>query len=135
MKNGRLSSKPSKGSIFIDPERRPWPHEMRTARTLALAGYDVHFMPESNLASADILLNGVKFEIKAPKTNKTSSLEQAIRKALKQSSNVIIDSFRMQLRDDVTRNFLIKKCREQKQIKRMLFINKKSQIIDIFSLI
>ncbi len=83
---------------------------MRTARTLALAGYSVRFLPESSLMSADILLDKIEFEMKAPKTDKTSSLEQVIRKALKQSPNIIIDSFRMKIRDDVAKKFLVKKC-------------------------
>ena len=77
----------------------------------------------------------IEFEMKAPKTDKTSSLEQVIRKALKQSPNIIIDSFRMKIRDDVAKKFLVKKCQEQKQIKRMIFITKKGEIIDIFDLI
>lgn len=83
---------------------------MRTARTLALAGYSVRFLPESSLMSTDILLDKIEFEMKAPKTDKTSSLEQVIRKALKQSPNIIIDSFRMKIRDDVAKKFLVKKC-------------------------
>ncbi|MDO5480845.1 MAG: hypothetical protein Q4F60_00640 [Candidatus Saccharibacteria bacterium] len=41
----------------------------------------------------------------------------------------------MKMHDDRVRGFLIKKCREQRQIKRMLFITKKGKIIGIFSLI
>lgn len=134
-RRNKIARESGEGGIFIDPERRPWPHELRTARTLALAGYRVDFLPESSLLSADILLDGVEFEMKAPKTDKTESLEQLIRKALKQSPNIIIDSFRMKMNDDVAKRFLIRKCQEQKQIKRMLFITKKREIIDIFEFI
>ena len=79
--HNKIVPKSVKGGIFVDPERKPWPHEMRTARTLALAGYSVRFLPESSLMSADILLDKIEFEMKAPKTDKTSSLEQEIGRA------------------------------------------------------
>jgi len=41
----------------------------------------------------------------------------------------------MKMRDDRARRFLVKKCREQKQIKKMMFVTKRGEIIDIFGLI
>ena len=58
--HNKIVPKSVKGGIFVDPERKPWPHEMRTARTLALAGYSVRFLPESSLMSADILLDKIE---------------------------------------------------------------------------
>ena len=124
-----------KTGIFIAPGRKPWPHEMRVAEILSLAGHYVEFLSESSLHTPDIRLDGVEYEIKSPETEKTSSLEQSIRTALKQCQNIIIDSSRMKMYDTRVRNFLIKKCREQKQIKKMLFITKRNEIIDIFELI
>ena len=127
-KNGR------NGRIIIPANRKTWPHELRTARMLAVAGYCVEFLPEKNLHAPDILLNDVEYEIKSPETGKTSSLEQSIRTALKQCPNVIIDSSRMKMHDDRVCRFLIKKCREQKQIKKMILVTKTGNIIDIFEL-
>lgn len=39
------------------------------------------------------------------------------------------------MHDNRVRGFLVKKCREQKQIKKMLFITKRGEIIDIFGLV
>ncbi len=125
----------SKAGVFVPPGRNPWPHELRVARILALAGHYVEFLSEGNLRSPDIRLDGVEYEIKSPETDKTSSLEQSIRAALKQCPNIIIDSSRMKMHDDRARRFLVKKCREQKQIKKMLFITKRGEIIDILGLI
>jgi len=124
-----------KQGVYIAPGRNPWPHELHTAKILALAGHYVEFLPEGNLHSPDIYLDGVEFEIKSPETGKVSSLEQSIRTALRQSSNIIIDSSRMKMHDTRVRWFLIKKFRQQKQIKKMLFITKRGEIIDISSLI
>ena len=121
--------------VYIAPGRNPWPHELRTARVLALAGHYVEFLPEGNLHSPDVRLDGVEYEIKSPETEKTSSLEQTIRAALKQCPNIIIDSSRMKMHDDRARRFLVRKCHEQKQIKKMIFVTKRGEIIDIFGLI
>lgn len=125
----------SKAGVFIAPGRKPWPHERRVANVLALAGHYVEFLPEGNLHAPDVKVDGIEYEIKSPETEKTASLEQSIRTALKQCSNIIIDSSRMKMRDDRARRFLVKKCREQKQIKKMVFITKRGEIIDIFGLI
>ena len=117
--------------ITIPSGKVLWPHEKHTIGILFGAGYDIEVVKETGYRTADIKLNGIEYEIKSPETNKTSSLEQLIRKALKQSPNIIIDVYRMKMRDDVARKYLIKKCREQKQIKRMIYISKKGEIIDI----
>ena len=54
---------PSKGCSEI----RPWPHELRVANILALAGHAVEFLPKTNMKTADILLDDVAYEIKSPK--------------------------------------------------------------------
>ena len=125
----------TKTGIYIPPKRSPWPHEMHTAKILAAAGHYVEFLEETNLHMPDILLDGKEYEIKSPETDKTRSLEQTIRTALKQCPNIIIDAYRMKMRDDRAQSFLLKKCREQKQIKHMLYISKKGEIIDISALI
>lgn len=125
----------NKVGIYIEPGRRPWVHEMRVAEILALAGHYVEFLTESALPCADIRLDGIEYEIKSPETAKLSSVEQLIRKALKQASNIIIDASRCKIREDRLRKYLIYKCREQRQIKRLLFITKNRQIIDIVKIV
>lgn len=122
----------NKQGIYIPSKRNPWPHEMHAAKIIAASGHYVEFLEETALHTPDIRLDGVEYEIKSPETSKTSSLEQTIRTALKQSPNIIIDAYRMKMRDDHAQSFLTKKCREQKQIGRMLYITKKGEIIDIF---
>lgn len=128
--------KNKKAGIYIAPNRhRPWDHELRVAETLAKAGHYIEFLPEGLLPCADILLDDIECEIKSPETSKLSSVEQLIRKALKQSSNVIIDGSRRKIREEKLRNYLIYKCRKQRQIKHMLFVTKTQKIIDIVDLI
>jgi len=125
-----------KNGTFIAPGRKIWPHELRVAEILTLAGHSIEFIKESNLHTADILLDGVEFEIKSPKTANTNSLEHLLKKALKQSPNIIIDTSRMKnSRDDNIRKFLITQAKSRKQIKRLIMVTKRGQIIDISALI
>lgn len=124
-----------RSGIFTPPGRKVWPHEMRTAKILATAGHSIEFLLEDSQKSPDILLDGVEFEIKSPKSMSVNTLEHLLKKGLRQCSNLIIDTSRTKMRDDKMRDFLVSQMRKTKQIKRMIMITKKGQIIDIFSLI
>lgn len=128
--------KKKKAGVFIAPGRKPWPHERRVADLLALAGHYVEFLPESHVHTADIKIDGVEYEIKSPKSAAANSLEHSLKKALKQSPNLVIDSSRLKgVRDDKIRRFLVSQVRSRKRIKRMLFVTKAGRIIDIFGLL
>lgn len=116
-----------------------WEHEILTARALAKAGYIVEFLPAKNhndSKSPDILMDGAKWEIKAPKTDKMSAIERNLKRATKQSGNIIIDSQRLsKLQDRSIQRFLVKKFKEQKTIKQLLFVNRRRETIDISTLV
>ncbi len=57
------------------------------------------------------------------------------RKTLAKCSNIIFDSYRMKVRDDQIMKELIKRRREGKGMRKLLFINKRGMIIDIEALI
>lgn len=129
-------AKNQRGKVLIPGGVRPWPHELRVANILALAGHAVEFLPKTNMKTADILLDDVAYEIKSPKSANSNTLEHVLKKALKQSSNIIIDTTRMKnVRDGNTRRFLINQVRIRKQIKKLIMISKQGQIIDISSLV
>lgn len=124
-----------RSGIFISSGRKVWPHENRVAKILAMAEHNVEFLLENGQKSPDILLDGIEFEIKSPKTVSTNTLEHLLKRGLRQCSNLIIDTSRTKMRDDKMRSFLVMQMRKSKQIKRMLMITKRGQIIDIFGLI
>ena len=125
-----------KRGIYIPPGRQPWPHELRVAKILAMAGHNIEFLPESNIKTADILLDGVEYEIKSPLTNKPDKLERNIKRGLKQAKNIVFDSSRIKnMRDDNLRRFLVGKARQQKQIGELILITKRGQIVDIKALV
>lgn len=123
------------GEIRIPGKVVTWPHELTTANALAKAGYVVEFLPtlqNKNTKTPDILMSGEKWEIKSPRSDKLSAVERNLKRATKQSCNIVIDSHRMsKLRDTTIQNFLVQKFKQQKSIKRLLFVNRKRQVIDI----
>ena len=131
-----MNNSKQRGKIIIPAGRNPWPHELRIANILAMAGHNIEFLPESNISTADILLDGVEYEMKSPFTNKPDKLERNIKRGLKQSKNIIFDSSRIKdMRDYNLRRFLVRKAKEQKQIGELIFITKRGKIIDVKSLI
>lgn len=125
------------GKVVIPANTSPWPHEERVARILAQAGYRVEFIPEGTIGTADVYLNRTVYEIKSPKSNKMNTIEHRIKDAINnQSCNLIIDSSRMKnVKDYDFQRWLVERCRKQPQIKKMIFINRKNEIIDIKHLV
>ncbi|MBO7664579.1 hypothetical protein J6S46_01840 [Candidatus Saccharibacteria bacterium] len=121
------------GQIIIPAGRKPWPHELRVAEILAEAGHKVEFLPEANLKTADILLDEVEFEIKSPKAALSNSLEHSLKKAIKQSPNIIVDISRIKhARANNVRRFLLAQANVRTGIKRLIMITGSGCIIDIF---
>lgn len=86
--------------------------------------------------SPDILMGGVKWELKSPRTDKLSAIERNLKRATKQSENIIIDARRLhKIHDATVQRFLVQKFKQQKTISRLLFVNRKRQIIDISSIV
>ena len=127
-----------KQGVFKPVGRRVWPHEDRTADILASHGHYIEFLPESRISSADILFDGVLYEMKSPRSFNTNSMEQLIKDALykKQCPNIVFDSLRLKgIRDEKVVEFLISQVKTRKKIKNMLFVNKRHELIDIFTLV
>lgn len=124
-----------RGKIVHDPHINVWPHERKTAEALADAGYTVEFIKrseEKRQTSADLLIDGVVWEMKAPKSGTHKAIDRNLRRATGQASHVIIDSRRMKnAKDEVVERELRKGLSQVKAIKAILFVNRKGEVIDI----
>lgn len=127
------------GKIVIPHGIDVWHHELLTANALAGAGYTVEFLTNKSVRyvkSPDVLIDGQKWEMKSPKADKLSAVERNLKRATKQSGNIIIDSHRMsKVHDSSIQKLLAQKYKQQKTIKRLLFVNRKRQVIDISTLV
>ena len=124
------------GQIIIQSGVNVWPHEMKTAEALAAAGYTVEFIRRSDKereTSADVIMDGIVWEMKAPKASNMKVVEKNLRKATDQSPCVIFDSRRMKGIPDhaIERELRVCAAGRVKALKRLLFVNRKAQVIDI----
>jgi hypothetical protein len=123
------------GRVIIPHGVNVWSHELSSANALSGTGFDVEFLVIRNrdgTKTPGISMRGELWEIKSPKTDKLSAVERNLKKATKQSCNIIFDSQRMsKIHDSTIYDFLQKKLRQQKSIKKLIFINRKREVIDI----
>lgn len=87
-----------RGEIIIPAGIDIWPHELETAKALAHAGRTVEFqvpVKGSRIKTPDISMSGALWEIKCPSSKSLDAIERNIRRACKQSKNVVLDTRRM----------------------------------------
>lgn len=123
------------GKVTVPAHIEIWPHEFKTAQALAAAGFTVEFLRRSEGAgvkSADIIMNGVAWEMKAPRTANLKKIQRVLRRASSQSRNVIIDCIRLDgLSDDAVERELRKLKPLVKSVKRIILVTKTRTVIDI----
>lgn len=124
-----------RGKVIIPADANPWPHEKKVAKVLAIAGYYVEFIPEANIKTPDIYLGHTAYEIKSPTSNKVDAVERNLTRALEKCPNIIFDGSRMKVRDNQIIRELIKRRKLGKGLKKLLFINKHGDVVDIEALI
>lgn len=123
------------GKIIAPSNLNIQEHEMNSARAIADAGYDVEFAHRTwgnRITSPDVVVNGVVWEMKSPIASDRKAIERNLRKACKQSPNVIFDSQRMKGASDVETERRLRSLSEHiRSLRRLWFINHKREIIDI----
>jgi hypothetical protein len=114
------------GKIIIAPGLNIWPHELKTAEALAAAGFTVKFIrrsEEPRQTSADVNINGTEWEIKSPEANNLKAVQRNLRRALKQSCNVIFDCRRMKhLPSEALEREVRTQAKALRSLKRLIFI-------------
>ena len=123
----------TRGEIIIGSGINVWPHELKTAEALAAAGYTVEFIKRSekqNDKSADVRIDGLVWEMKAPKSGRTDMIQKNLRRALHQSRNVIFDSRRMKnLPDKAIEREVRLRANELKTLRRLIYVNRSGEVV------
>lgn len=117
------------GKITVPTNVFPEKHELITANFFTNTGKDVVFLAPSGAKTADIVVDGIIWEIKAPKAAGSRTLENALRAALRQSPNIIIDLQRTKMHQRKCVTELTRQFELSKKIKRLLIIKKSRQSI------
>ena len=136
MRAGRILRTGARQEKMVIPSGvNVWPHKMDTAKSLAKAGLTVEFVLRSEgqyEKSADLLIDGEFWEMKAPKSAKPAAVDKNLRKALHQARCVVFDSRRMKgLPDAAVERELRKSASSLKSMKRLLFVNRRGSVIDL----
>ncbi|WP_165052331.1 MULTISPECIES: hypothetical protein [unclassified Adlercreutzia] len=123
------------GEIIIKSGIDVWEHERRTAQALANAGFVVLFIKRSDdeyVRTPDVVIDGILWEMKSPISNRLPKIQKTLRQAIHQSPNVIYDSQRIKnLNDNQIQRELEKWAVQFKAMKRLIFVNKKREVIVI----
>ena len=125
--NGRI------GHITVPKNALVQPHEFNVATILSWTGNDVIFIPATNnRRTPDIEYNGVKWEIKSPMGSSSRTLENNMRLALKQSSNIIIDLQRIKLPDVKCLGVIKRRAEKLGKKYKVMVVTKRKKIVSFF---
>ncbi len=108
-------------------------HEYKTILLFTEIGIDVELIPKSNkkgVHTPDIIMNSLKWEMKSPKGKGRWLLENTLKKAVKQSPNVIIDLDRIKIHQTKCLQELEKQFYKSKGAKWLKIITKNKKIVE-----
>ena len=83
--------------------------------------------------SADILMQGIAWEIKCPTGDSKSTIRNQFRRASKQSKNVIIDARRTKLKYESIQKEVLHQIKERPYIKKVTLIDKSEKVIEFLT--
>ena len=122
-------------NVMIPSGTNVWPHELATAKALAMAGHNVEFLPRidgKKVKSADVLMDGVVWEMKSPTSTSVKSLQKVLRRAGRQSHNVIVDTARMRgVSDKAVQRELVRLLPLVASVHRLRLVTKARDVFDI----
>lgn len=124
-----MSGKIDISKLKTPPEK----HELETARYFAERGYDIEFIPPSNIPEMhrpDILMDGIEWEIKCPIGKGKNTIIRNMKQAAKQSQNIIIDLRRSALPEKNSISQIENRFKEKANLKRILIIKKNGDLLD-----
>lgn len=108
-------------------------HEYKTVKLLLERGFNVELIPPLRIEAvrtADIVIQGVVWEMKAPQGNGKNVIRHTVQHASHQSNNIIVDLRRCKLQEEQAIKELKQHFALSKRIRRMKIIKKNEEILD-----
>ena len=108
-------------------------HEYRTVLLFTEMGVDIELIPKSEkkgVHAPDIVMNGLRWEMKSPKGEGRYLMQNTIQKAVKQSRNVIVDLRRVKRSQERCLQELEKEFGSSKNLQKLKVITKSRKILD-----
>lgn len=108
-------------------------HEYKTILLFTEMGIDIELIPKSErrgIHTPDVMMGGLKWEIKSPKGDGKYLMQNTIQRAVKQSKNVIVDLGRAKRSQERCLQELQKEFNYSKNLRRLKIITKTRKILD-----
>ena len=108
-------------------------HEYKTVLLFTEMGVDIELIPKSEkrgVHAPDIVMNGLRWEMKSPKGEGKYLMQNTIQKAVKQSRNVIVDLRRAKRSQERCLQELEKEFGSSKNLQKLKVITKSRKILD-----
>jgi hypothetical protein len=121
-----------KRKFEIEEGASPTPNEIKAANYLVGHGFKLLFLKpidKKGMHTPDAKINGEKFEIKSPISNKPRTIIKRFREARGQSDRIVFDLRNVKGGAENTEKLLLKLSDDLK-CKRLIIITKHSQTID-----
>ena len=122
-------------SVIVPRSVIPMPNKREMSAAYILLDYfrtDVKFIPRTNHKTPDLLINNIEWELKAPTGDGKRNLQHTVSRAIKQSRYIIIDVRFSKLHISKVKSKLTLEMKKNKQIKRLLLIDKQKNVVEIF---
>ena len=107
-------------------------NELSVAKILVNTGYDVRFLKTQLVKMPDIVFMGREWEIKTPIGKNSRTIENIMRRVLKQSVNIVLDLRYIGLADEKSLREIERQMGLMKRIKNVIVINRNGEIVDKF---
>jgi hypothetical protein len=127
----------TKANVII-PEnfnKPPEQHEIETAWIIAHHYNQViEFLKpidDYHRSTPDIIMGGQLWEMKRPMGKSRLNIERQIKRALKQSPNIIIDGRSLNTADDILERKLHYVTTHHQSVRKLLFITKEKNVVEI----
>ena len=124
-----------KYSVIIPSEVYPKPSPDELSAAYILADYfreNVIFVPRNNNSTPDYKIGNIYWEIKSPRGNGKYNIQHALRSAVNQSQNIIIDTRKSKMHfSKIISEIKFNYSKMPRKINRVIVITKSKKVLDI----
>lgn len=129
-----MAANKKSGDINLPNNLNPEPHEISTANFLAKHGKNIEFLVPNrsrHSKTPDITFDGKRWEVKSPTGNSKTTISNSLKRAVKQSSYIVLDARRTKLADELIISEIQRNIKLTRSIKEVLLITKSRELVVI----
>ncbi|MDR0652621.1 MAG: hypothetical protein LBG12_04870 [Synergistaceae bacterium] len=133
----KKNKKINQGQVIIPTgqPKPPEPHEVDAAWILArhYSCTVVFLIPVDDYKrkTPDIVMQGLEWEIKSPTGNSKNTIDRQLKRAVKQSKNLVFDGRRTALSDSDIEKIVALEMTKRGSIRKVIFITKLGGVVEI----